>query len=624
MMNTDKEDGIWLQNVECFDCGSSDNLSIYEKPDGTVDGFCQTPRCGENKGYKQYKSHNRLAASYLGAELGIEKITSKTTSNRTNKNEESKVISRGKKKKEKKVAITKEEVQQVFSDSSKSGGGYRKIKDKYNEFLGIRTTFDDDGAAKYRWYPSTRGLGKSGNPKLVSYKQRICATKKFFHIGDTSWENDLFNQANCKGSGKFILIVGGEEDVAASVHMIEEYRTKRGKDKIAPIDVVSSIIGEGTVAKQCQLHYDFLDGYDNIVIAMDKDSAGEDAAEELLKVLPFQKVKIMQQPSGCKDPCDALVGGKDAEWIRAFYDSKKPKLAGVVSGDEMWDAVVDSVSKPLIPLPKMLSPLSKMLCGGLPYAEIINILAASGVGKTSITNELELFWIFEAPYKCGVISLEAGAGKFLTRLLSAYLQKNIARFVTPEDKLKFLEDNKEKCLNLFKNEDGDERFHLVDDKGDLDTLAAVKNVIEKMVKQGECKIIIIDPIQDILDSLSIEDQAAFVGWQKKIKARDEVTFINVNHTRKSGGGGKAGSKGGELTEEDMQGTSALYKSGAVNIILTRDKTAEDPEERNTTKVTLFKSRDAGETGQAGYLFYDIDTAKLHNKEDWVESQIEDL
>jgi hypothetical protein len=39
-------------------------------------------------------------------------------------------------------------------------------------------------------------------------------------------------------------------------------------------------------------------------------------------------------------------------------------------------------------------------------------------------------------------------------------------------------------------------------------------------------------------------------------------------------------------------------------------------------VTLFKSRDAGETGQAGYLFYDINTAKLHNKEDWDKGNVE--
>jgi len=620
-MSDEQEAGVWLENHKCMDCGSDDNLSVYEKSDGSIDGFCQTPRCGEDEGKTPYKSNNRLADTYLAGIYDIKKI--ERSRDKVVEKTSSKVVRRRKDVKVKKP-ITKEEHKDLRESSSPKGKGFRSISDVYNKKLGIRTAFDENtGAVKSRYYPITEGVTDEGKPNLVGYKQRICATKLFYPTGKVSMDCDLFNQWNCSGKGKYVIIVGGEEDAVAAVQMIDEYRVKRGLDKIAPIDVVSSCIGEGSVHKQCQNQYDFLDGYDNIVVAMDMDSAGEVAVEELLKVLPFNKVKVMSQPEGCKDPSDAVQNNKSSRWIGEFYAAKKPKLAGVVSGDDMWDAVIDSVSMPVIPLPPMLKPLEDMLCGGLPNAEIINILAASGVGKTSITNGCELFWIFNAPYKCGVISLEAGAGKFLTRLLSSYLEKNIARFKTKEDKIQFLEENRDKCENLFKDEDGNERFCLVDDKGDLDTLSSVKGVIEKMIRQAGCEIIIIDPIQDLLDSLPIEEQAAFVGWQKKIKARDGITFINVNHTRKSGGGKKAGSQGGELTEEDMQGTSALYKSAAVNIILTRDKTAEDPDERNTTKVTLFKSRDAGETGQAGYLFYDLNTAKLHNKEDWDRGNVEE-
>ena len=40
-----RANGSWIKNVECPDCGSSDNLSLYEKPDDIVDGFCHTPKC---------------------------------------------------------------------------------------------------------------------------------------------------------------------------------------------------------------------------------------------------------------------------------------------------------------------------------------------------------------------------------------------------------------------------------------------------------------------------------------------------------------------------------------------------------------------------------------------------
>ena len=613
---TERDQGVWLANEPCADCGSKDNLSIYEKPDGSVDGFCQTLDCIGG----QYKSNNKLAKDpYLAEQYGIVAVKK----NRGKKEMlGSKTKKRASKAKAPKKIITKKEIKDVMRKSSPHGNNFRKIKDKYNDLLKIRTSFDKDNNVTSRWYLVTEGSREDGNPLVVGYKERICATKDFYPTGKMALDCDLFNQWACKGKGKYLLIVGGEEDVLASVQMLEDLREKRSKRgrEMAPVDVVSSCIGESAVHKQCQKHYDFINGYDNIIIGMDKDEAGRSATRELLKVLPFNKIKIMDQPEGCKDPSDAVQLGLEKEWLDNFYyNSYRPKVAGTVSSEEMWDLLMASVSKPLIPLPPALAPLEDMLCGGLPHGEIINILAASGVGKTTITNLLELYWIFNSPYKVGIISLEAGTGKFLNRLLSSYLGHNIARLRTPEEKRGFLRPNKDKCFGLFANENGEDRFCLVDDRGDIDSLTAVKEVIERMIRQAGCEIIIIDPIQDLLDYLTIEEQAAFVGWQKKIKARDEVTFININHTRKSGGGGKAGSQGGELTEEDMQGTSALYKSGAVNIILTRNKTAEDAEDKHTTKVTLFKSRDAGETGVAGYLFYDIKTAKLHNKEQWLAS-----
>ena len=65
---TEKDQGIWLANEPCPDCDSKDNLSIYEKPDGTIDGYCQTLNCPEG----QYKSNNKLAKDeYLAEKYDI-------------------------------------------------------------------------------------------------------------------------------------------------------------------------------------------------------------------------------------------------------------------------------------------------------------------------------------------------------------------------------------------------------------------------------------------------------------------------------------------------------------------------------------------------------------------------
>jgi len=216
----------------------------------------------------------------------------------------------------------------------------------------------------------------------------------FRAVGLNSKECELFGQFRCKGSGRLVL-TGGQEDTMAAKQMFEEYRQRRGEGSIAPIDFVSGTVGETSLAAQIRCNYDFIDGYDEIIIDMDDDEAGISSEAKLLEVLPLSKVKVMSY--SCKDANKALDDGLEKEYISAIYNAKKPSIAGVVSGDSMWDAMIDSISAPLIPLPPMLKPLEEMLCGGLPAGEIVNILAASGIGKTSIINTMLLYCLYNNP-----------------------------------------------------------------------------------------------------------------------------------------------------------------------------------------------------------------------------------
>ena len=52
------------------------------------------------------------------------------------------------------------------------------------------------------------------------------------------------------------------------------------------------------------------------------------------------------------------------------------------------------------------------------------------------------------------------------------------------------------------------------------------------------------------------------------------------------------------------------KAAGQTIALERDKQAEDPMERNRTRITILKNRDFSETGPAGSMYYDVATANL--------------
>jgi hypothetical protein len=126
-------------------------------------------------------------------------------------------------------------------------------------------------------------------------------------------------------------------------------------------------------------------------------------------------------------------------------------------------------------------------------------------------------------------------------------------------------------------------------------------------------------LQDILDGLGIDEQALFMKWAKGIIKSHNVTLIFINHVRKSAAGTANSSQGANFTEEEIQGSSTIIKSASANILLSRNKYAEDPIERNTTKVVLSKNRICGITGPAGMVYYDNETHTLHNLDEWLNA-----
>ena len=71
-----------------------------------------------------------------------------------------------------------------------------------------------------------------------------------------------------------------------------------------------------------------------------------------------------------------------------------------------------------------------------------------------------------------------------------------------------------------------------------------------------------------------------------------------------------------ISEESIQGSSAIYKSASINLLLTRNKLAENSMERNTTKMWLSKNRSTGVTGPCGELIYNNKNHKLYDSNDY--------
>ena len=122
------------------------------------------------------------------------------------------------------------------------------------------------------------------------------------------------------------------------------------------------------------------------------------------------------------------------------------------------------------------------------------------------------------------------------------------------------------------------------------------------------------------ESVPLEDQTSFIKWLKNL-VKDGITVIAIAHITK--GRTEIDRQTGKrmmrvLTEDDLAGVSNLAKSSGCTILLSRDKYADDPFERNLTYPTIGKCRWSGFTGETNPWYYDPITHTMYDKNDYLE------
>lgn len=510
-----------------------------------------------------------------------------------------------------KEIITPEQLEEIKEYTNTTGQNQRGITDETYKAYKCRFKYDEEsGEVTEHFYPYTQGYVAAG------YKVRKTPVKDFYSVGKIGKDSELFGQWRWKNAGgKYVLLCAGEIDAMSAYQMLENYRKGRGND-YDPTPVVSSAIGETGSYKQVQLQYEWLNQFERIIVMYDNDDAGREAVKKLVDVIPKGKMFVAQLP--LKDVNEMLVKGKEKQFLRAFYDAPAYSPDGIVGSGGLLDRVKQAALTPKIPLPRFMHRVQSQMAGGIPLGVIINLASASGTGKSTIIDECTYFWIFHSPHRVGVLTMESDAGQYGTKILSRHCGVKIDLIEDIDEKIKFLEspETAERANDLFKLPDGQDRWHLIEDRDG--GLESVKDLIMELISKCGCKVIICDPVSDLLEGLDNEQQASFCRWMKGVIKSHNVTFVNVTHVRKSGSGQKANSTGAVLHEEDIFGSSSLIKSAACNLLFTRNKEATDDIEKNTTYMKMSKCRWTGKTGESGEYYYDSATHTMYDKEDWFE------
>lgn len=566
----------FIKHTECSECGSSDGKAVYD--DGS--------------------SHCFVCEHTVPSKEWLEENGKKSQVKTYKKEKESMEI-----KPSTKPAITDEENKQIKSETSVEANGFRCIRDDVYKTFGVRHAFDDEDNVVEQYYPVTQ------DGQLSGYKIRE-VPKNFRSKGRTGADCDLFMQFRFNKPGKYIVITEGEVDALSAYQMLFDYNKSKGWD--VETSVVSPTIGSNC-KKQVAAQYKFFDQYEKVVICFDNDKAGKEAVEDLVSVLPKGKTYIMNLRM--KDPNEYLKSGNEAAFIKDFWEMQKHVPVGVLPSSKLYDRVLEQTAVAKVPFPPFMGNLNQMFVGGMPLGHIINIAADTGIGKTTFINEMIYYWIFHSPHKIGIVSMELDAGQYGEVILSRHLSKKLSLIENLDEKMSYLRSDavKAKANELMMDEHGNDRFDLLDNRDG--TVEEIQDTVEELVISCDAKVIVLDPLQDILDGLSNEEQAVFMKWAKGFVKSHGVTFVFINHMRKT----PAGQSGAD-SEQNIMGSSTIIKSASANILLKRDKMAEDPIVRNTTEISVTKNRVCGITGPAGAMYYENETHTLHNFDDYMNER----
>ena len=475
--------------------------------------------------------------------------------------------------------------------------GYRGLKKSTCETYRVFHEIDAvTNKVKKQYYPISKDNKFSG----IKIRQE---PKAFYAEGTNDSQCDLFGQALfTQSTSKWIIYVEGELDALSAFQMLEAQR----KSDFASIPVVSGTVGAGGSVNQLKNNYTFLDRFEKIILIPDQDEAGQAAIERIAQSLPKDKLYIADLPA--KDANEMLMAGREKEFVTAvLWKHRHYSPAGIFGSDVIFDKILEKALTLKIPFPPFLDKLNYICGGGIPSGAIVNILAPSGVGKTSLVNQCVLHWI-KQKLNPGIVSLEADLGDYGENILGAHMEQKLQLIVDPQDKFNAISGMQKEAEKLFINEDGRPSFYVIDERGDYENL---QPKIEELIISCNSKIVIIDVLSDVFEGMPLDFQSKWMAWEKAICKRYGVILINVVHARKTGGGQKAGSNGAVLSEEDMAGSSSQFKSGSLNMILSRDKSSEDEVIRNLVSVHLSKNRITGITqNNIMHLAYNLKTHTL--------------
>ena len=478
----------------------------------------------------------------------------------------------------------------------------RRISEATARKYGVKSILSSSGDIVQHIYPYYN------KHELSATKTRYVRDKNFSVSGSFNGTG-LFGEQLFQSGGKAITITEGECDAMACYELMGS--------KWASVSIKRGASG---AVKDIKESLEFLESFESIVICFDNDKQGIEASKKVAMLFQPSKAKIMSLPNGYKDANDMLRQNKHKEFIEAWWASKVYTPSGVINVSESRAEFFDREQKESVAYP--WKGLNDKLYG-LRAGELVTLTGGTGLGKSSVTRELEHWLIKETTDNVGVIALEEDWRRTVDGILS--IEAN-ARLYIDQVREQFTPEELDKFFDILYDGDNENRVWIHAHFG-TNNIDEIFNKIRFMIIACDCKWVVVDHLHMLVSALSEGDERrAIDNIMTRLRSIVEETgagLILVSHLRRVDGN-KGHENGIEVSLSHLRGSQSIAQLSDCVIALERNQQAEDIDEANTTRLRVLKSRYTGDVGLASRLIYERETGRLREvpKEQFEENDDE--
>ncbi|MBB6253046.1 DnaB-like helicase C-terminal domain-containing protein [Nitrospirillum iridis] len=449
----------------------------------------------------------------------------------------------------------------------------------------VKRGISEDTAKKWRYEVGT----DHGKPVQIAnyYDKNGALTGQKIRYPDKTFRvvgklSGLYGQ-HLWGGGKRIVITEGEID-ALSV--------SQAQNNSWP--VVSVPNGAAGAKASIEKALDYLDKFEEIVLAFDNDEPGRKASAECAPLLPPGRVKIAAWP--LKDASDLLQAGRVKDLTTAIWNAAPWRPDGIVNAADLWDSIADRTEAFSVPYP--WEDLNSVTYG-LRVGELVTVTAGSGVGKSAIVREVA-HHLLKRGERVGMLMLEESIRRTALGMLGLELNTrlHVSMAGVNDSDLRAAFDRTFSSGNLF----------LYDHFGstEIDNLLSRVRYLAHACK---CRWIILDHISIVVSGMGDGDERRLIDNAmtalRTLVQELGIGLILVTHLKRPEG---KGHEEGALTSlSQLRGSASIAQLSDIVIGAERNQQGDRP---NLTTLRVLKNRFSGDTGIGGYLEYHKDTGRL--------------